>query len=329
MLEPRPLPTRRPRRGRGGLVARLPSRRLYRRLSRRRRLRGEAVLRSGARAFGHRRSRTLRRRRGRGGADVLGPERGRAHRHRHLCPGRLPPGPRRGRDDPLDPRRGSFTIRGRAHRLRWQGRRLHREAEARGGAFQPDQRRHLRSRAGGPGADPTGTASLHRAGDLPCPCGRRPAVRPGERGLLARHGTPDAYLRAHRDLLSGRRSGLRPRAPSVQTSAPASGASATPTSAGSVEPHCRGVEPRWLAAATRVRIGRGRRCQVEAGATVTDSVLLPGARVAARAHRGRLHRRPRRDGGRTVHGVRCLGHRRGGGDLSGTSLDGERYPSGN
>ena len=73
----------------------------------------------------------------------------------------------------------------------------------------------------------------------------------------------------------------------------------------------------------------GAGAQVEDGATVTDSVLLPGARVAARASVDGSIVGPGATVGQrcTVSGISVIGA--GAVIASGTSLDGERYPSGN
>jgi NDP-sugar pyrophosphorylase family protein len=98
-------------------------------------------------------------------------------------------------------------------------------------------------------------------------------------------GTPDAYLRAHRDLLSGRRS-----AP------PAPGAELDPTLGpdvwriGAVDVTSTAVFRSLFGTGAVVAAGAvvedsviGRDAVVEDGATVTGSVLLPGARVASKA----------------------------------------------
>jgi mannose-1-phosphate guanylyltransferase len=144
-------------------------------------------------------------------------------------------------------------------------------------------------------------------------------------------GTPDAYLRAHRDLLNGRRSG--PPAPDA-TERPELGPGVwvigqADASVGSVERSLLGcgasVAP--TAHVTGSVVGAG--AQVEDGATVTDSVLLPGARVAARASVDGSIVGPGATVGQrcTVSGISVIGA--GAVIASGTSLDGERYPSGN
>ena len=144
-------------------------------------------------------------------------------------------------------------------------------------------------------------------------------------------GTPDAYLRAHRDLLNGRRSG--PPAPEA-AERPDLGPGVwsigdTDASAGSVE---RSLLGRGASVAATARVSGsviGAGAQVEDGATVTDSVLLPGARIAVRATVDGSIVGPGATVGQrcTVSGVSVIGA--GAVIASGTSLDGERYPSGN
>ena len=104
-------------------------------------------------------------------------------------------------------------------------------------------------------------------------------------------GTPAAYLQAHRDLLSGRRSG--PPAPgAVEDGSIGDGVWRMEPTGSDGPPEVDG------AAVTRTLLGAGvhvdksatvdssvlgRGSVVEEGASVTGSVLLPGARVAARA----------------------------------------------
>ena len=143
-------------------------------------------------------------------------------------------------------------------------------------------------------------------------------------------GTPDAYLRAHRDLLNGRRPG--PPAPDA-VEHPELGRGVwtigdVDASTGSVERSLlgRGASVAATAKVSDSVIGAG--AQVEDGATVVDSVLLPGARVAARASVEGSIVGP----GATVwqrckvSGISVIGA--GAVIASGTSLDGERYPSG-
>ena len=143
-------------------------------------------------------------------------------------------------------------------------------------------------------------------------------------------GTPDAYLRAHRDLLSGRRSG--PPAPDA-VERPDLGAGVwvigdVDVAAGTVERSLvgRGASVAPNAQVTGSVVGAGAR--VEDGSTVTDSVLLPGARIAARATVDGSIVGPDATVGQRcrVSGVSVIGA--GAVIASGTSLDGERYPSG-
>lgn len=143
-------------------------------------------------------------------------------------------------------------------------------------------------------------------------------------------GTPDAYLRAHRDLLHGRRGGP-----------PAPGAVADPelgqgvwtigevsAAPGSVTRSVLGRDSSVAPGATVADSVVGAGAVVEDGATVTDSVLLPGARVAARASVDHSIVGPG-----AIVGQRCVvsGMSVIGADAviaSGSTLDGERYPTG-
>ncbi len=143
-------------------------------------------------------------------------------------------------------------------------------------------------------------------------------------------GTPDAYLRAHRDLLSGRR-GV----------APSPGAVADPELGAGV--WTIGDVDASPGSATRSLLGRGSSVApsakvtdsvvgagavVEDGAVVADSVLLPGSRVAARASVDHSIVGPDAIVGQrcVVTGVSVIGA--GAVIASGSTLDGERYPQG-
>ena len=98
-------------------------------------------------------------------------------------------------------------------------------------------------------------------------------------------GTPDAYLRAHRDLLSGRRSG--PPAPDA-VERPDLGAGVwaigdVDAATGTGRAFAAGAWSLRGSHRTGDRIGRRRRRARRGRGHVTDSVLLPGARIAARA----------------------------------------------
>ena len=141
-------------------------------------------------------------------------------------------------------------------------------------------------------------------------------------------GTPDAYLRAHRDLLSGRRG-----------TAPAPGATEDPELGPGV--WVIGEVDAVPATVVRSLLGTGASVAsdasvadsvlgagsvVEAGATVTASVLLPGARVAAGATVDASIIGPGATIGQrcSVTGVSVVGA--GAVTASGTALDGARYP---
>ena len=143
-------------------------------------------------------------------------------------------------------------------------------------------------------------------------------------------GTPDAYLRAHRDLLSGRRGGP-PSPDAVADPELGQGVWVIGTVnavAGSVIRSLLGRDATVAPNATVVDSVIGAGAVVEDGATVKDSVLLPGARVAARATVDHSILGPS-----SIAGQRCVisGMSVIGADAviaSGTTLDGERYPSG-
>ncbi|HEY4929601.1 MAG TPA: NDP-sugar synthase [Acidimicrobiales bacterium] len=143
-------------------------------------------------------------------------------------------------------------------------------------------------------------------------------------------GTPDAYLRAHRDLISGRRSGPpSPDAvadpelgPGVWTIGDVDVVSGTVA---------RSLVGRGASVATSATVSDsvvGAGSVIEDGATVTDSVLLPGSRIAAKATvEGSIVGPGATIGQRcTVSGVSVIGA--GAVIASGTTLDGGRYPSG-
>ena len=206
-----------PRDRRGRPVPRLPARRLHQRLPRRHHRRGAAVLRRRARARSTRPAPS--------GSPPGTPASTRPswwstatcsptstspalvafHRHRgaeatiSLTPV----------DDPSALRRGP-------HRRRRTGRGLHREAAPGRGPDQPDQRRHLRPRAVGAGPHPRGSSGSRSSARPSRPWSRRAPCSPWARDAYwLDTGTPDAYLRAHRDLLArpaGRTSRPRGRA---------------------------------------------------------------------------------------------------------------------
>ena len=143
-------------------------------------------------------------------------------------------------------------------------------------------------------------------------------------------GTPDAYLRAHRDLLNGRRAW--PPVPGAVRD-PDLGTDVWTVGTVDVVPGSvtrsllgRGASVAPTASVSGSVVGAG--AVVENGATVTDSVLLPGARVAERASVDHSIVGPGAIIGQrcTVSGVSVVGA--GAVIASGTSLDGERYPAG-
>jgi mannose-1-phosphate guanylyltransferase len=143
-------------------------------------------------------------------------------------------------------------------------------------------------------------------------------------------GTPDAYLRAHRDLLLGRRSS--PPAPSAVLD-PALGPGTWRI--GEVDVRSDSVVRSLFGTGASVAPGAsieesviGAGAVVEDGAVVTGSVLLPGARVASKAAvDGSVI------GPGAIVGQRCVIHAlsvigAGAVTASGTVIDGERVPSG-
>lgn len=143
-------------------------------------------------------------------------------------------------------------------------------------------------------------------------------------------GTPDAYLRAHQDLLLGRRSG--PPAPGAELdenlgpgvwrigSADADGSTLSRSLLGA------GCTVASGACVEESVVGAG--AVVEEGTTVTGSVLLPGARIASKATVERSVVGPDAIVGQrcVIHGVSVIGG--GAVTASGTVIDGERVPAG-
>ncbi len=143
-------------------------------------------------------------------------------------------------------------------------------------------------------------------------------------------GTPEAYLRAHDDLLRGRR-GSPPAPGAVEDSGLGLGVWLT----GAVDAAGASVSVSLLGAGSVVAAGAvvegsvvGAGATVEAGATVRGSVLLPGARVAARATVERTIVGPGATIGQrcTVLGVSVVGA--GVVVPAGTELEGARVPEG-
>ena len=143
-------------------------------------------------------------------------------------------------------------------------------------------------------------------------------------------GTPDAYLRAHRDLLLGRRSS--PPSPAAVRD-PSIGPGSWRI--GDTDVHSDSVVRSLFGTGASVAAGAaieesviGAGSVVEEGAVVTGSVLLPGARVASKATvEGSVI------GPGAIVGQRCVIHAlsvigAGAVTASGTVIDGERVPSG-
>ncbi len=143
-------------------------------------------------------------------------------------------------------------------------------------------------------------------------------------------GTPDAYLRAHRDLLLGRR-GVPPAPGAVLDQ----GLGAGVWRIGTVEAAGASVEGSLLGAGASVAPGAvveqsviGAGAIVEEGSTVAGSVLLPGARIASKATvEGSIIGTDAIVGQRcAIHGISVIGA--GAVTASGTVIDGERVAAG-
>ncbi len=143
-------------------------------------------------------------------------------------------------------------------------------------------------------------------------------------------GTPDAYLRAHQDLVLGRRPG--PPAPGAELDlALGPGVwriGAVEVQSSTVARSLLGLGSSVAANAVVEESVVGAGAVVEEGATVTGSVLLPGARVASRATVERSVVGPDAIVGQrcVIHGVSVIGG--GAVTASGTVIDGERVAAG-
>ncbi len=143
-------------------------------------------------------------------------------------------------------------------------------------------------------------------------------------------GTPDAYLRANRDLLFGRRGG--PPAPGAEEDGSLGRdvwrIGQVDVTSASIARSLIGEGVTVEARASVVDSVLGAGAVVEDGATVTGSVLLPGARVASSATVEGSIVGPRAIIGQrcVIHGVSVIGA--GAVTASGTTLDGERYTGG-
>ena len=143
-------------------------------------------------------------------------------------------------------------------------------------------------------------------------------------------GTPDAYLRAHRDLLLGRRNG--PPSPGAEPD-PSLGTGvwrigSVHVESGSVARSLFGEDASVAEGAVVEDSVIGSGAVIEEGASVIDSVLLPGARVASRATvEGSVIGPGAIVGQRCViHGLSVIGA--GAVTASGTVIDGQRVPAG-
>ncbi len=150
-------------------------------------------------------------------------------------------------------------------------------------------------------------------------------------------GTPDAYLRAHLDLVLGRRPRAEPAPGAVEDPAIGEGVwrIGTVDVSNGGSPGSARVEFTVLGTGSLVAAGAvveesviGHGAVVESGATVIGSVLLPGARVAAKATvEGSIVGPGATIGQRcSIRSVSVIGA--GVVTASGTVVDGERIPSG-
>jgi mannose-1-phosphate guanylyltransferase len=143
-------------------------------------------------------------------------------------------------------------------------------------------------------------------------------------------GTPDAYLRAHRDLLAGRRPGSpAPEAELDASIGPGVWRIGVPTETeGSIERSLLGSGTSIGPGAVVEDSVIGAGAVVEEGASVVGSVLLPGARIASKATvEGSIIGPDAIVGQRcTVHPLSVVGA--GAVTASGTVVDGERVPAG-
>jgi mannose-1-phosphate guanylyltransferase len=143
-------------------------------------------------------------------------------------------------------------------------------------------------------------------------------------------GTPDAYLRAHRDLLLGNRAGLpapgAERDPAIGPGVWRIGVVDVQSNSASRSLFGRGATVAPSAVVEESVIGAG--AVIEEGASVTGSVLLPGARVASKATvEGSVIGPDAIVGQRCViHGLSVIGA--GAVTASGTVIDGERIAAG-
>jgi mannose-1-phosphate guanylyltransferase len=143
-------------------------------------------------------------------------------------------------------------------------------------------------------------------------------------------GTPDAYLRAHRDLLVGRR--LGPPSPGAVLD-PSIGSGVWRIGDVDVQSSlvARSLLGRGATIAADVVVEDsvvGAGAVIEEGASVTGSVLLPGARVASKATVERSIIGPGAIVGQrcVIHGLSVIGA--GAVTASGTVIDGERIEPG-
>jgi mannose-1-phosphate guanylyltransferase len=143
-------------------------------------------------------------------------------------------------------------------------------------------------------------------------------------------GTPDAFLRAHRDLLLGRRPGI-PAPWAEQDRSIGEGVwriGAVAVDGGTVIGSLLGTGASVASGALVEASVIGAGAVIEDGASVIDSVILPGARVASKAKvEGSIIGPGAIVGQRCViHGISVIGA--GAVTASGTVIDGARVPAG-
>ena len=230
-----------------------------------------AALRGRARAARHGRGHPLRGAPCRHRRHVRRRQRRRHHRLRRALTGRVPSSSAAPRA-PSTSRRSTIPRATAWCRPTTTGRvlGLHREAAARRGADQLDQRRHLRARAVGHRPHPRRAQGVGRARDVPGHGRRRHASTPMQDGCYwVDAGTLATYLDVQLDLLDGRRGGHR-------------GRGRTPTADGAS--HRRGRSQRH----------RSRRRRSGPAPSSSAPPSLPGARIEPGApRRGIDRRRPR------------------------------------
>ena len=217
-------------------------------------------------------------------------QRRRPHRPRSRRVRRVPRGARRGGDDLAHAGRRSVGVRRRPDPRRRRGGRVRREAAARPGADQLDQRRHLRARAVGARRDPAPAQRVDRAGDVPAHArAPGPPLRDAAPTYWLDIGTPREVLRGPARRRSRAGSACR-RRPTATSSAP--GVWTEAGRRGRPDGGARGAGADRGRAHGRVPTRGSRRSVLGPGlsrrrrATVLRSVVLEGVDVDAGARGG-------------------------------------------